>query len=323
MSPVTGVVTAFLASVCLTAVLVRLAQRLALLAHPNDRSSHRAATPTLGGLAIVVPLLAALLAMALTDGDRFIAGLLGAVVLLAVIGFLDDVRELSAAFRFFCQMVAVVWALHGLDLETGLLWQGLIALLLLWHVNLFNFMDGIDGIAGVQTLVFCTGVFLLAGGVDGEAGLLVWVLSGASLGFLAFNWPPARIFMGDVGSLVLGLVIGVLVIVLHGTGQVPCAASIILLTGFWFDASYTLCVRMLTGQPFTQAHRSHLYQRLSDRLGHLGTTSLFAAMGALWLFPLAWLSIRYPDRQAVWVAMAVLPYLAGAVVFRAGQRNEA
>ena len=129
--------------------------------------------------------------------------------------------------------------------------------------------------------------------------------------------------MGDVGALVLGLVIGALVIDLHRTGQVPAAASIILLTGFWFDASYTLCVRMLTGQPFTQAHRSHLYQRLSDRLGHLGTTSVFMVAGLIWLFPLAWLSMRYPGWTAAWISIAVLPYMAGAVTLRAGRLSNA
>jgi Fuc2NAc and GlcNAc transferase len=175
----------------------------------------------------------------------------------------------------------------------------------------------------VQTLLFCIGVTLLAAGVSGAAGVLLWTISGASIGFLAFNWPPARIFMGDVGALVLGLVIGVLVIDLHQTGQVPFVASVILLTGFWFDASYTLCVRMLTGQPFIQAHRSHLYQRLSDRLGHLGTTCLFSAAGVFWLFPLAWLSVRYPGWWAAWISIGVLPFLIGAVVFRAGRVVEA
>ena len=321
MNPATVTLMSFMVSVCLTALLVALAPRFELLAHPNARSSHQRATPTLGGIAIVLPLLALLLIQVVAGGDPPLAWLLGAAVLLALIGLLDDLRDLNAGLRFLCQIVAVTGTLQALGLEIGLAWQGLIGLALLWHVNLFNFMDGIDGIAGVQTLLFCVGVHLLAGGVSGDAGLLLWSIGGAALGFLAFNWPPARIFMGDVGSLVLGLVLGVLVIELHRMEQVPFVASIILLSGFWFDASYTLCVRMLTGQPFTQAHRSHLYQRLSDRLGHLGTTSLFAALGAFWLFPLAWLTTRIPGWSAAWLAMAVLPGLIGAVVFRAGQQE--
>jgi Fuc2NAc and GlcNAc transferase len=179
-------------------------------------------------------------------------------------------------------------------------------------------MDGIDGIAAVQTLLYCVGVLLLAQGVEGEWGLLLWTISGATVGFLAFNWPPAKIFMGDVGALVLGLVLGTVVVALDQTGEVPFVASIILLSGFWFDASYTLCVRILTGQAFTQAHRSHLYQRLSDRLGHLGATSAFAALGMFWLLPLAWLSVRQPEWALACLLVAPVPYLGGALALKAG-----
>lgn len=321
MSPIIVIPLSFLVSVCLTAMLIRLAPRFQLLAHPNARSSHQSVTPTMGGIAIVVPVLGVLLLT--VDGDGSVVGLLAGAALLAVVGFLDDLRELGAGLRFLCQIIAVALLLYTLELPLGPFWLAVVGLLLLWHVNLFNFMDGIDGIAGVQTLLFCVGVILLAGGVTGTAGPVLWALCAASIGFLAFNWPPARIFMGDVGALVLGLVIGALVIDLHRTGQVPAAASIILLTGFWFDASYTLCVRMLTGQPFTQAHRSHLYQRLSDRLGHLGTTSVFMVAGLIWLFPLAWLSMRYPGWAAAWISLAVLPYMAGAVTLRAGRLSNA
>jgi Fuc2NAc and GlcNAc transferase len=152
--------------------------------------------------------------------------------------------------------------------------------------------------------------------------LLLWAVSGASLGFLAFNWPPAKIFMGDVGALVLGLLLGAAVIALDQSAELPFIASIILLTGFWFDASYTLCVRMLTGQAFTQAHRSHLYQRLSDRLGHLGATAAFAALGVAWLLPLAWLSVWQPEWRVVLLLAAPVPYLAGALALKAGVLQE-
>jgi len=171
----------------------------------------------------------------------------------------------------------------------------------------------------VQTLVFCLGVALIAGGVDGLPGLLIWVTAGATLGFLAFNWPPARLFMGDVGALFLGLLIAALVLLLNADGTLGVVPSLVLLTGFWFDASYTLCVRMFTGQPFTRPHRSHLYQRLTDRLGHRRTTMLFGAMGFVWLLPLAWLAERHVGWGPVLLGVAVLPYLAGALAFRAGR----
>jgi Fuc2NAc and GlcNAc transferase len=321
---VVALVASFLVSVLLLAVLLRLAPRFELIAHPNARSSHRSATPTVGGIAIVIPIFVALAAGAIAAGidggvDAVNEPLLGSVVLLAAIGFLDDLRELGAGLRLCLQTIAVLLFLYGADLGLAGFWQAVIGLLLLWHINLYNFMDGIDGIAAIQTLFFCIGSLLLTGGVSGDTGLLIWTISGATLGFLAFNWPPARIFMGDVGSLVLGLIIGALVIELHRTGGQPFPASIILLTGFWFDASYTLCIRVFTGQPFARAHRSHLYQRLSDRIGHLGTTLLFALTGLVWLLPLAWLSVGHPAWSPACIAVATLPYLAGAVFLRAGQ----
>jgi Fuc2NAc and GlcNAc transferase len=315
------VLSSFVGSLLLLALILHLTRRLEILAHPNDRSSHAIATPTMGGIAIVLPiiiLLAALFRIEYWAEDGMMLRLLIAVPILAVVGFIDDLKGLGAAIRLVCQAACVALVLQGFELSLPMLWIAVIGFLLLWHVNLYNFMDGIDGIAAVQTLLFCLGVLFLADGVTGGWGLLLWAISGATIGFLAFNWPPARIFMGDVGALVLGLVLGALVIALNESGEVPFIASIILLSGFWFDASYTLCVRMLTGQPFTQAHRSHLYQRLSDRLGHLGATSVFAALGLIWLLPLAWLSMQQPRWALACLLASSLPFLAGAVALKAG-----
>jgi len=319
MSHVGVLVGSFVSSTLLVWLLIHLAPRFQLLAHPNARSSHVSATPTMGGIAIIAPVLVVLALTTIQSGDTFAPGLLFAAILLALVGVLDDLRELSAGLRFCAQVFAVILLLYWLDPGLTPFWLCLIGLLMLWLINLYNFMDGIDGIAGLQALVFCIGAIVLAQGVSGVAGILLWSISGATVGFLAFNWPPARIFMGDVGSLVLGLTIGALVFELHRTSELPFIASVILLSGFWIDASYTLCVRMLTGQRFTQAHRSHLYQRLSDRLGHLGTTSLFGMVAVVWLMPLAWLSVRFPVWSAGCVVVAALPYLIGAVWFRAGR----
>ena len=319
------VLSSFVASLLLLALILNLAGRFELLAHPNARSSHLVATPTVGGIAIVVPIVILLAILSLNGNgseDGMMLRLLIAVSFLALIGFLDDLKGLGAGARLLCQAASVALMVEGFDLSVPLFWLAVIGFLLLWHVNLFNFMDGIDGIAAVQTLLYCVGVLLLADGVPGGWGLLLWTISGASIGFLAYNWPPARIFMGDVGALVLGLVLGVLVVALAESGEVPFIASIILLSGFWFDASYTLCVRMLTGQPFTQAHRSHLYQRLSDRLGHLGATSAFAVLGLIWLLPLAWLSMAEPRWALACLLAAPMPYLIGALVFKAGIQIE-
>lgn len=307
----------FALALVLAALVLTVARRLNALAHPNERSSHQIAKPTGGGVVIVIPVLAVLAAAAWQD-ERAALGLLLAGAGLALIGLLDDLKDLSAGLRFFCQIVAVAVVIYSLSLDTFWPLLGVFGFVLLWQVNLFNFMDGIDGIAATQALIFGLGTQWLGGGLLGWVGDLQWVLVGSTLGFLTFNWPPARIFMGDVGSLFLGLLIGAVVILLADSGKVPFIASLILLTGFWFDASYTLCVRILTDQTFTQAHRSHLYQRLADRIGHLRTTLLFAAMGLGWLLGLARLSVEYPDWAWPILLLAVLPYLAGAILLRAG-----
>ncbi len=325
MTEALTVLWSFIASLLLLTLIIQLTRRFQVLAHPNARSSHVTATPTLGGLAIVVPIVVMLSVFAWNQGaggDGTMLKLLIAVTFLAGVGFLDDLKGLGANVRLFCQAASVALALQALALDLSLFWLAVIGFLLLWLVNLYNFMDGIDGIAAVQALLFSLGVLLLSDGVQGEWGLLLWTISGASVGFLAFNWPPAKIFMGDVGALVLGLLLGVLVIGLDRAGELPFVASMILLSGFWFDASYTLCVRMMTGQAFTQAHRSHLYQRLSDRLGHLGSTSVYAVLIVIWLLPLAWVSVRQPQWAIVCLLLAPLPYLAGAVALKAGVQLE-
>lgn len=316
--PVTLLIASFAAGAVLAAVVIRVARRFELVAVPNERSSHDSRTPTVGGIAIALPVLV-LLGWAAASGDGLALALLVAAAGLALVGLIDDVWNLAAAPRFLCQILAVGLLLWQLSPETH--WVGwlLIGFLMLWHVNLFNFMDGIDGIAGVQVLLFCVGVQLLAGGFDGLPGSLTWVISGATLGFLAFNWPPARLFMGDVGSLFLGLLIAVLVALLDQRQILTFIPSIIVLTGFWFDASYTLCVRMLTGQPFTRPHRSHLYQRVADRVGHRGTTLAFAGLGVVWLLPLAWLASRFETWGPLLLVAATLPYLAGAILLKAGR----
>jgi len=260
-------------------------------------------------------------------------GLFMGAALMAVVGLWDDLRPLGKRVRFGTQSVSALMVVWGLQLQIDPLasqfvdvweqawpvWIMVAALFaLLWHINLYNFMDGIDGIAGAQCLLLCVGVQLLAGGMSGWAGELAWVGAGASLGFLLFNWPPAKIFMGDVGSGFLGLVSAYLVIAAYLDDGVPLIASMILLAGFWFDASYTLCVRMLTGQTFMEAHRSHLYQKLAARKGHLWTTGLFVLFGCFYLCPLAWLSAESPRYGWAFLVVALLPLALAARRYDAG-----
>jgi len=304
-------------AVVLELILLKLTRRFALLALPNDRSSHLLPTPTLGGIAIVVVVLGFLLTSWWQQVESA-AGLFAAGVLLATVGLWDDLREVSSFPRLFAHVLAAAMVVTALDLDWPAVVLAAAGFLLVWHVNLFNFMDGIDGIAGVQVIVYGVGAMVCSGGIPGWLGDLNLVLIGATLGFLAFNWAPAKIFMGDVGSGFLGLILGAEVIALADYGFVPLIGSLILLTVFWFDASYTLCVRIVTGQRFMSAHRSHLYQKLALRWGHGWTSGVFALTGAIWLLPLALLAQQRPDWAPAVLLLAALPVATGCIYLRAG-----
>lgn len=300
-----------------------------IYAHPNERSFHDRPTPTGGGVAFVVVLLAYLgwLALAGAAGPLVLALAGGAV---AAVGLWDDLRETSPGLRLLVQGLAALACVWVLLPDAGWLLVPAALLGLVWHINLYNFMDGIDGIAGAQALVFAVGAHVVTGGIAGWPGDLLWLCAGSVTAFLVFNWPPARLFMGDVGSGFLGLLIGALVVLLWQQQSLPLAASLILLAGFWLDATYTLIVRVLKGQSFTQAHRSHLYQKVALRRGHLWTTVCFLLYAVLWLVPLAWLSVRFPADPTpvavLWLLPAAAPLTAAAWWLRAGmpevQRHE-
>jgi Fuc2NAc and GlcNAc transferase len=313
---VIGSICAAAGAAVLTWLLIGLARRHALLALPNTRSSHMVPTPTLGGIAIALPIFA--WALWRLGADPLCLVVLASGGLLTVLGGVDDVRDLSTRLRFPIHCIAVafaVWMLAPQDLSAALTASAFLALL--WSVNLYNFMDGIDGLAASQCVCFCAGVLLL-GSAQGMANELLWVSCGAAFGFLLFNWAPARIFMGDVASGLLGLLVGTVAVKLDWDRQMPLIASLLLLAGFWFDASYTLCVRIATGQRFVSAHRSHLYQRVARRIGHGRATTMFIGFFLVWLMPLAWACIHAPQWQALWFTAGVAPLALGCVGLRAG-----
>ena len=308
----------FAATAVLSAILWQAGPRR-LLAYPNPRSSHTAPTPSGGGCAFVVTVVGWLV---LFGGDFSPAAVLaggGAVV--AAIGLVDDVRDVPPLIRLGCHLAVAAGCVGVLFAPDALLAVALVVGLA-WWLNLYNFMDGIDGIAASQAAAYGGGVLLLADA--GQAQPFAGVLLAAAAGFLLFNWAPAKLFMGDVGSGFLGLVTGVFALWLADVGEVPAVASAILLLAFWFDATYTLIVRVVTRQAFASAHRSHLYQVLARRLGHGTTTSIFCLHFAVWLLPLAWLAVHFPRWQLACLAIAAAPIAVACVMFRAGSpRHEA
>lgn len=326
-----------LVSAASTAVVRRLAVSLNVLDIPNERSSHKIATPRGGGVAVVLTASVGFLALAWVGGLRIelLLALLVGGLSVAVAGLVDDRHPLRPSSRLAVHAIAAIWSVfwvggvHALLIGSHLVLLDRVGTLLavlgiVWTLNLFNFMDGIDGIAGSQAVfVACGGAVLtLIGGGPAEIAGAGFVFASACLGFLFWNWPPARIFMGDVGSGYMGYVLGVLA--LGAVRSDPSALWVWLILGavFFVDATVTLVRRLLRGERIYEAHRSHAYQWLARRWGsHKRVTTAVLVLNVVWLFPGALFATLYPNR-AMWIsAVALVPVIVMAIASGAGRRE--
>jgi Fuc2NAc and GlcNAc transferase len=328
---------ALIISAVMTGVVRRFAVRHGLLDHPNQRSSHSTPTPRGGGIAIVLASLLAVGAQWLrgTVAPQLFAALLIGGLAVAAVGFMDDRRRLSAKLRLLVHAGAAILAmalLGGLPpIQIG---QQLLhfgaggfvfgVLAIIWALNLFNFMDGIDGIAGSEAAFVCGAGALLAMRFDSGLGSshAALAMCAATIGFLLWNWPPARIFMGDVGSGYLGYAIALFALA-DGREQPAGILSWLILGGvFLCDATVTLVVRAVRGQRLSAAHRSHAYQRLARRWrSHRRVTLVIAAVNVCWLLPCAIFALAHPQ-FALWSTIVALVPLVTLVVFTGAGRAE-
>ena len=304
---------------------LQLARRRRWLDQPNERSSHRRPTPHGGGVPLLLAFVAGLALTAPWSGAYLL--LLVIALLLMLVGVIDDLWHLSVRLRMLLYLgcsLLLCWSLLP-GAGAGLGWQSLLlvipVLAMLWFLNLYNFMDGIDGIAAMQCILACGSAALLAwaGGSPGSAAyaLFCLLLAAAHIGFLMWNWPPARLFMGDAGSIPTGFLLAGLVLLGAVQGYLNPACWLILLAVFITDASYTLLWRLFTGQAVTQPHRLHAYQRLSRHWqSHLSVDFVLLAINAVWLFPLAWAVQSKPDYALIMVILAYLPLLLGMAKMR-------
>lgn len=262
---------------------------------------------------------------------HFLAVLVLCGVAVASVGYLDDRRHVAPTRRLLVHFVAAsVGAFVLLRLGSGALFPQLpssmsfIVLVLgcVWSTNLFNFMDGIDGIAASQAafVAGASAMLIIADGHDGAWVALCAIVAGASLGFLVWNWPPAKIFMGDVGSGFLGYWLAVLAIGLHVSGNLSIWTSVILGSVFIADATTTLLRRVVRGERWYEAHRTHAYQHLAQRWGsHLKVTGLVWGINLGAILPLAYASTVWPQ-AAFWIAAAALGGLSlGCLALGAGK----
>jgi len=318
---------AFLLACLGTRVLVGVLTRRAILDRPNERSSHSVPVPRGGGLAVVAAVAAGWIWLLAVDGAGDGAGgadlwrrlvPLAAALALGAISFVDDLRSLGAGVRLGVQALAVaagLWALDGRGALAAVApaWIDLplTALGWLWFVNLYNFMDGIDGITGTETVSIGVGLAGLAflGIAPAEVAPAAALLVAAAVGFLVWNWHPARIFLGDVGSVPLGYLLGFLLVGLAGTGIVGLVAALLLPLVYVVDATLTLGRRVARGENPAQAHREHVYQRAVIAGASHSAVCLRIAVANAALVALAWFAAPHEPLIALPVGAVVVVLL--------------
>ncbi len=287
-------------------------QRRQILDTPNHRSSHTRATPRGGGIGLLAAALTALFAFALAT-STFMPWLMliAAAAGLAVVSWRDDRGHVPARWRLLAQVAAVAAGLAVLDggpVFQGLLprWLDLVAagLAWVWFVNLTNFMDGIDGITGVEAASIGIGLALV-----GAPAAPALIMAAAALGFLRWNWHPARLFMGDVGSVPLGYLLGALLLLLAKSGH--WAPALILPAYYLADATWTLGRRLLQGRKVWEAHREHFYQQAVHRGWSHGRVALAVGLVNAGLVALALAAPSHP-----WPALAGAAVLVGWAMLR-------
>lgn len=326
-------------SLLLTSALRRYALAKSLIDVPNARSSHTVPTPRGGGVAVVLSFLFLLPVLPMFSLLSWSStwGLLGAGAGIAVLGFLDDHGHIAARWRLLGHFSAAVWALFwlggappltvmGATFDLG--WVGVVLaiLYLVWMLNLYNFMDGIDGLASLEAIFVCLSAALIYALMG--LGALAWaplLLSFAVAGFLYWNFPPAKIFMGDAGSGFLGVTLAIFSLQASWASPSLIWVWVILMGVFIVDATFTLIRRLVRGDKVYEAHRSHAYQYASRKFGrHLPVTLTVGLLNVVWLLPVALCVALFGLDGVLGVIIAYIPLVLLAWLFRAGavEKNE-
>lgn len=323
----------FLLAFAMTYFMRAYALKKNIIDNPNERSSHTVPTPRGGGVAVVCSYLVALAVLIYSQQLTVHIGLtlMVAGFVIALLGFLDDHGHINSMLRLAIHFLVAIGAVISLGgfaevtifngVQLGFIANIVAVLFLVWLLNLYNFMDGINGIASVEAITTTASMamlyYLLNTSLNSD---LLWLLAACVFGFLLWNFPKAKIFMGDACSGFLGLTLGILALIALKENLALFCAWIICLGVFVVDATYTLIKRVLSGYKMYDAHRSHSYQILSRKWGsHTPVTLAVAAINLLWLFPIAYITTTqqwaYPEFA---VLIAYLPLIFLAIKLKAG-----
>jgi Fuc2NAc and GlcNAc transferase len=297
----------------LTYIVRQISIKISIMDEPNERSSHTIPTPRGGGLAIAAVWFLAVLLLYLNgviETELFYALLSG--LILVVISYIDDILNISYAVRLIFQIISIaigIYFLGGLEsldvgffqIEQPVILSVLAGIALLWFINLYNFIDGIDGYAAVETIFISVAIFIIAG------NFYVLFLGAAVLGYLYWNFARKKIFMGDVGSTLLGYTLGIIAIHESNQGELPVLVFAILSSLFWFDATITLFRRAKNKEKLTEAHKKHAYQRFVQGGYSHKQTVLYSIIINLVLFGIAYLATIYTS--------FIIPFLLLNLIF--------
>jgi Fuc2NAc and GlcNAc transferase len=329
--------SAIICSLVLTFLLRKYALYKNVIDIPNSRSSHTTPTPRGGGVAIVITFLVSILISIFYEKLAYEIGIILFIStsLVAIVGFIDDHGHIDAKWRLSVHFLAsfmVVYSMNGLpeillfgyNVDFSVAGYVIAIIAFIWMLNLFNFMDGIDGIAGVEgvTATFFAGTFLFMIEPNSYFVTLHWLLAAAILGFLIWNFPPAKIFMGDSGSGFLGFLFASLLLITANIDQKMLWVWLILLGVFIVDSTFTVLHRLIIKEKLHEAHRTHAYQYASRKFNsHLKVTVGTLLINLFWLVPISYCVVEGYLSGNTALVIAYIPLIFLAFKFGAGTKE--
>jgi Fuc2NAc and GlcNAc transferase len=340
----------FILSLSMTFLVRKFSETFGLIDTPNSRSSHSIPIATGGGIAIVISFFCAISYLWMTNAVSMIyyIAFIGTCFPIAIISLIDDYKTVANRWKFLVQLIACTWAvlLLQVDSEALNIFQKRIILgeyeksldqfsdhsimvhfisiiMLAWLLNLYNFMDGIDGLAASEGIFSCLGAFFIVLSTNNTTiPILLMCLMFSILGFIIINWPPAKIFMGDVGSVFIGSALGIFILVTANANVMTIWSWLILLAVFFTDASFTLARRVLRRDKWYRPHRTHAFQLAAIQYNsHKVVTLGVIVINIFWLFPLAYFASKYEVYRIIISILAYFPILLIVWYFNAGKKE--